>query len=298
MFVFLELSSLVIFAYYLSHAYRNSNLGFLFLLFLFVSLVENLSIVMFAGQEGGYFYNQGFYVFLFETPLFIILFWTCIVYSAYNIIKKVTDSKRQLLFLTPIYVLVLDIIMDVVAVKMNLWTWIGFENGEGFYGVPASNYLGWLILPFSFIFVWDRLYLVQKERIRSSLARILYIFVPIVSFLLFLAIMWSLYKLKYILALSLVGQYYLSIIIFLIFLILGVYNFRINKNQQENKSFGLFNIRYFLHLFSIFGLFWAGLYRDVVLLVILGIILAFEFYVFSKYFDLGAKIALVKKSKI
>ena len=161
-FLIIELASIILFTIYFIHAKRNFNLKFLFLALFYAFLFENLSIIFFAGVEGGYYYNDNFSLSIHKTPLFIVLLWSLILYSSYQIIRNVV-GRDSFIFLLPIYVLALDIVMDVVAVRMNLWTWIGFEVYSGFFSVPASNYIGWLLTSFFFIFTWEKLKEKKKQ---------------------------------------------------------------------------------------------------------------------------------------
>lgn len=282
-YVFLEIAAGLLFLYYFNHARVNQKLDFMFLVFLFAVLVENLSIVIFAGREGGYVYNTNFNLFTFETPLFVILFWVSIIYSAYLLVDRIAGSERQFLFLTPVYVMIMDIVMDVVATSMGLWTWIGFESGDGFYGVPASNYLGWLLISFSFILVYRGLYLPKKNKLKAYYTKALYISTPFLAIALFLAIMWPLYKLKCVFELCDKSQYFLCLPVLILFVILAIGSFRKPKDRPRRKEILLFNIRVFLHLFSLFGLIYLDLYKELSLIIVFSLILIIEAYILYRY---------------
>ena len=281
-FLAIELSSIILFTIYLIHAYRRDallgrllNTKFLFLALLYAFIFEDVSITLFAGQSGGYFYNENFFFFIHNTPLFICLFWASILYSSYQIIQKIAN-KKQASFLIPLYALSLDIIMDIVAVKLNLWTWIGFESYSGFLSVPASNYLAWLLLPFAFIFTWEKLKIVKTpyQGVSAFLQ-------PIAAFLLFLILTLPLFALKTLLFdTNILGQFLLVASVVTLFAILSIY-FQ-NNFQNKKTDLSLFIIRLFIHTFSLLGIIWLDLYRDILILAIFCLVLFFEYIIIRR----------------
>jgi hypothetical protein len=52
----------------------------------------------------------------------------------------------------------LDLAFDAVAIRMGMWTWVGIEPDQGWFGVPAGNFYAWLFvtLGFSLLSRWIR----------------------------------------------------------------------------------------------------------------------------------------------
>ncbi len=271
MFQLITLLSLIIFVIYLLDAIKTKQTHLLFLAIIFATLFENASVILSAGQAGGYFYNQNFNLFIYKTPLFIILLWSVIVYSTQQIIGRTFNSKT-FLFLAPIYILSLDIVLDQVATRLGLWTWIGFESYEGLFSVPAANYIGWMLLPFFFFVTYEKL---KNKKY--------FIIQPFVAFLLYLLFSLPLYILKInFFNDNVFVQFCILIIIVIIFVILASHYYQ-KKESTIQKNPKLFVVRIFLHLFSISGIFYLGLATNYFLWLLICFIFVFEFWIYRKY---------------
>ncbi len=282
-FLIIELSSIILFTIYFYHAKRNFNLKFLFLALLYAFIFENLSLILFADVEGGYFYNENFLFFIHKTPLFIILLWSIILYSSYSIIKKIYHSS-SFLFLVPLYVLALDIIMDIVAVQMGLWTWIGFETYNGFFSVPASNYIGWLLTSFFFVLTWEKL---------RNKGKLLFI-QPFLAYSLFVLSILPLHLLKInFFDNNLWMQYLVFFLLVALFVVLFIFYFVIARRSSSDDvaifvdnskhDYALFIIRIFIYSFSFFGLIFLDLYKNIFISLVFFLVLYFEYIIARKY---------------
>ena len=76
-----------------------------------------------------------------------------------------------------IAVLGIDLVLDPAAVALGFWTYL---EGGGYYGVPASNYLGWLLSGTIAIIVLEKGF--PKERLRARLRSCEFILDDLVSF--------------------------------------------------------------------------------------------------------------------
>ncbi|WIV65982.1 bisanhydrobacterioruberin hydratase [Natrialbaceae archaeon AArc-T1-2] len=80
-----------------------------------------------------------------EVPLALPLFFVPLVLNAYLLTLLVLGDWSERLFLrVPVAiaaVVAIDVVLDPAAVAVGFWT---FESG-GFYGVPLSNYAGWVL---------------------------------------------------------------------------------------------------------------------------------------------------------
>ncbi len=242
----LETISIIIFLCYLYLARRQGDIALLLYAGLFAFLFEAFSIFLFAGQAGGYFYSDVFRVIISGVPLAIPLVWAAIIYSAHHI-ALACAGRRAYFFVAPLLILLLDLVFDQVATRLGLWIWIGFEAKTGVFAVPASNYIGWLLLPALFYLVWDRL----KDRPLRPLVLVL-------PYLAFIAISLPLHLLKvnffddndY-------AQYAILATMVAIFIALSLTRFE--KTQDKAAPFlALWTVRIILHLASLAGVIYLG----------------------------------------
>jgi len=114
---------------------------------------------------GTYYYNKNNtpgYI-LFGVPLLIPLAWFGIIYMSMNFCYFITDIKfpydniinnYYYIILTALLVVLLDTILDPIAVNENRWTW----NAPGiYYGIPFLNFFGWFLTSIIILFLFKRL---------------------------------------------------------------------------------------------------------------------------------------------
>lgn len=86
------------------------------------------------------------------TPWTVFLAWTPLVIAAYGIAARLVEKQpsaasHKLLagilrvVLVSLILVVFDLVLDPGAVKIGFWR---YEGGGAFYGVPISNFAGWL----------------------------------------------------------------------------------------------------------------------------------------------------------
>ncbi|MBK9527446.1 MAG: isopentenyl-diphosphate Delta-isomerase [Acidobacteria bacterium] len=115
-------------------------------------VIETSAII--TGFPYGHFGYSGLLGFrLFGlTPWTVFLAWTPLVLAAYAIARRLFEAKPlavsyQLvasilrIVLTAVLLVVFDLVLDPGAVKIGFWR---YEGGGVFYGVPVSNFVGWL----------------------------------------------------------------------------------------------------------------------------------------------------------
>jgi isopentenyl-diphosphate delta-isomerase len=76
------------------------------------------------------------------TPWTVFLAWTPLILGAYAIARAVTRSVVLRLLLTTLLTTDIDLVLDPGAVRLGFWKYAG---SGGFYGVPTSNFAGWLV---------------------------------------------------------------------------------------------------------------------------------------------------------
>lgn len=105
-------------------------------------LIETSAI--YTGFPYGHFgYSEllGFKLFG-VTPWTVFLAWTPLILGAYAIARAVVGSILGRIITTALIATVFDLVLDPGAVKLGFWQ---YEGQGGFYGVPLSNFGGWLI---------------------------------------------------------------------------------------------------------------------------------------------------------
>ncbi|VVB79699.1 Carotenoid biosynthesis protein [uncultured archaeon] len=159
MFVFfLEIASLILFLGCLYHARKSGkNVVLLLSAVIYAILFENFNILLSAGKTGGYFYSSQFNFFIFNTPVFIILCWAFLIYSAYQLVNKLKVKDWKKPFAAAVLVTLVDFVVDPIATKLNLWFWTGYTSTDGFFGIPGNNFLGWLLVTFFFLFIFTKI---------------------------------------------------------------------------------------------------------------------------------------------
>ncbi|TFG19910.1 MAG: carotenoid biosynthesis protein [Promethearchaeota archaeon] len=116
--------------------------------------LEFINVLVFAN----YYYNPGFLIQVGganNIPIIIGLSWGMLLTSAREITKNYTIPKGIKALFEAIFVVSVDLFLDVVAVRIEggFWTWIGIPlsteiNYDSIIGIPWGNYFGWFCVVF------------------------------------------------------------------------------------------------------------------------------------------------------
>ena len=98
-------------------------------------------------------------------PLIIPLSWSGLTYMILNYCELVlggsfyslSNQNITLLFLPSILMVLLDLILDPIAVDEKRWSW---KKSGVYYGVPLLNFVGWLFTTFLILFIFQ---LIQSD---------------------------------------------------------------------------------------------------------------------------------------
>ncbi|MEP6703733.1 MAG: isopentenyl-diphosphate Delta-isomerase [Acidobacteriota bacterium] len=109
---------------------------------LFALFVETAAIT--TGLPYGHFgYSERLGYKLFDAVPWTVAFaWTPLILAAYSISAKIGNSVVGRVLTTTFVLLVFDLVIDAGAVYLGFWKYAG---GGLFYGVPVSNFAGWLV---------------------------------------------------------------------------------------------------------------------------------------------------------
>ncbi len=115
---------------------------------LFAWLFEDLNVLQATGR-GAYSYHPRF-VFLDQVPLFIVLAWAVILWTAMRLTDTMPLRLPARVAADATLAVLLDLSFDATAIRHFFWWWHGVGFDEAWFGVPAGNFFGWLLVALSF----------------------------------------------------------------------------------------------------------------------------------------------------
>lgn len=104
---------------------------------------------------GGYYYNNDFLLVIgskpHHFPIFGGLMWGALTSYSIRIAKKFNFNKLITSFFAGMLIVSWDIILDVIAIRLEFWTWVGRTidltvTKYSFMGVSWGNFLGYMIM--------------------------------------------------------------------------------------------------------------------------------------------------------
>ena len=112
------------------------------LLGVYALLIETSAI--FTGFPYGHFgYSELLGAKLFgATPWTVFLAWTPLIMGAYSVARTMFGSAIVRVAATALIATSFDLVLDPGAVRLGFWK---YAANIGFYGVPISNFMGWLV---------------------------------------------------------------------------------------------------------------------------------------------------------
>lgn len=175
-YLFLELSTLVLFALTVWHAWRRGAwaLTELFTAAVYGILLEWGNILLFRT----YHYSEDFWIAIGPVPIIIGLCWGLIIYGAMAYTDQLGLPTWAAPFADAVWAIVLDLAFDAIAIRLKLWIWT-IPLSAGYFGVPADNFFAWLFvgLSFSAFTRW-----VRSRRIAPAAQRGLQASAPLAAF--------------------------------------------------------------------------------------------------------------------
>ncbi|MGC9516857.1 MAG: bisanhydrobacterioruberin hydratase CruF [Methanomicrobiales archaeon] len=114
------------------------------------------------------------------TPFTVPFAYAPLFIGCFYLASILNENKWKIIILSTLLVLMVDLVLDPAAVALNFWK---FESGGFYYGVPFTNFLGWIITGFissaiTMVIVKDYLNIIQK-------------FTGIISSLFLILVFWS-----------------------------------------------------------------------------------------------------------
>lgn len=188
LYTLLEIGIGLLFLIVLTDAVRHSEknnrkLILLILSVIYALLFENINIYLSKGHPGSYFYNPGFVFYVWNTPLFVALAWAILIYTAMHLSDLLRIKTMAKPFLDALIVVMIDLMLDVVAVRQGIWTWIGTSQVQGWFGVPADNFIGWLFAVFMFSFLFRYFTRSDDDMINKTTRTEYFFLLPVFAYL-------------------------------------------------------------------------------------------------------------------
>ncbi len=137
---------------------------------------------------GFYQYSSGWYPFLDQVPLLIVLIWPVVILSALELarhLRRGAGRPAGLALASGALVLGDASFIEPISVQAGLWSW----NEPGFLGVPPIGVLGWALFATASlgVFAWND----RSESPRGSLDLVAIAFAPVATHLALLAAWWG-----------------------------------------------------------------------------------------------------------
>jgi hypothetical protein len=155
-YLLLEVSASVFFIGAALAAARRGRLPFLELVSaaIFGILLEEGDQLIY----GTYHYADDWVLVIDRAPLVIGLSWAIIIAGAMRITDALGVRRRYAPFVDALLAISLDLAFDAIAIRVGLWTWVGVDARQGWFGVPWGNFYAWLFvtLGFSLLTRWLR----------------------------------------------------------------------------------------------------------------------------------------------
>ncbi|UCE10952.1 MAG: carotenoid biosynthesis protein [Candidatus Thorarchaeota archaeon] len=131
-------------SYYVLLRWLSPVRGLLVLIFLsiFPILVEAIGITTGLPYGGFQYTDQMGYKILGLVPWSVAFAFGPLVIGAVTVAAARTRDPRIALPLGAILLVVFDLILDPAAVVLNIWVW---DEPGLYYGIPLTNYTGWLL---------------------------------------------------------------------------------------------------------------------------------------------------------
>jgi hypothetical protein len=118
---------------------------------IYALLFEHFNMARYEGMRGGYHYHPASWLMLWgDVPLYIPLAWGFILSTSMRVTDRLPLAAWARPFSDALLALLLDLSLDVVAIRLNFWYWHDVGLNDAFFGVPADNFLGWLLVTFTF----------------------------------------------------------------------------------------------------------------------------------------------------
>ncbi len=93
---------------------------------------------------GDYQYFNTLGIKLLDTPLIIGVNWLMLIYFVYHLTGFIRTGRPVKVLAGALLMVAYDIILEPVAIRMNMWDWSGSD-------IPVQNYVAWFFISIVFL---------------------------------------------------------------------------------------------------------------------------------------------------
>ncbi len=111
---------------------------------------------------GNYTYGGALGVLFWGTPPMIGLNWLMLIYCVFVIMKQTAWPQWLQVLLGAFLMVVYDIIMEPVAIQLDMWSWGGNV-------IPLQNYIAWFVISLVFLAIFSLSKLNFTNRVAPAL---------------------------------------------------------------------------------------------------------------------------------
>lgn len=158
---------------------------------IYAVLFEHGNMWRYARTPGGYYYHAASWLWVLgDVPLYIPLAWAFLVATSRGLTDQLHLRAWGRPFCDALLTLLIDLCLDAVAIRLRFWYWRGVGLDEGFFGVPADNFVGWLLVTFTFSLLTRWLWEGRATRAGSLTAKASaqFLALPVVAYALYLVL--------------------------------------------------------------------------------------------------------------
>lgn len=260
----------------------------LMLAVLYGIILEILNVHM----SGLYFYGKEFAVQVYNVPLAIGLGWAVIYYISHKSAENYNLKWWQIPLFMSLIALSIDLVIDVVAIRLGFWSWqIPFD--QEWFGVPYDNLFGWMavIWTFSFFISLSRQNFLSKKlskiiKYSSVIIAPFLLAFQIISYTILSAVVSGKFTLNEVMALynkddysyayysevQSAKAYILSSVVILLVLYLTKEIYKNRDRIFTGINFLPFLILILLHFFFLASIFAEGIYKQLPIVVFISML--------------------------
>lgn len=122
---------------------------------------------------GDYTYGENLGFKIYEVPFIIGINWVMLTIISASVVQYTKLHWLIKTVFAALLMLVLDVLIEPVAITSDYWTW----NGE----IPISNFVTWFIIAFVLQWVYFKFKLAEKNKVAVSLYFLQFIFFLILN---------------------------------------------------------------------------------------------------------------------
>ncbi|WP_397446049.1 carotenoid biosynthesis protein [Polaribacter sp. R77954] len=170
---FLSLTPLNLLVYFFAILWNldriNSQFFIGFSIPFFIGFITEFLGVNYGWFFGDYSYGENLGIKIGGVPIMICVNWGVLTVITADVSEKITKNKVLRFLLGGLFMMLLDLIIEVVAPRFDFWE---FENGI----VPLKNYVAWFVIAALAHLFYNRFHIKTDQKVS------LHIFMAIILF--------------------------------------------------------------------------------------------------------------------